>query len=70
MTRQRIKSIESHVAADDYFGTLATILDLLMQDMEKSGRKQANKTLLKRLRDDLLHLQRDYQITPKKNRHK
>jgi hypothetical protein len=57
MTRRRIKSIESHIAHDDYFGTLATTLDLLRQDMAKSGGKRANRALLGRLRDDLLYLQ-------------
>ena len=66
MGRKR-KSVESHVAADDYFGTLASILELLRQDVGKLGRQRAHKELLGRLRDDLLHLQRNYKIKSKGN---
>jgi hypothetical protein len=62
MNKQRIKNIKSHIAKSDYFGTLATILDLLWQDMEKVSSRRANEALLKRLRDDLLYSQYSYQI--------
>ena len=61
----RCKSIENHVVYDDYFCTLATVLDLLRQDMG-SGVKRAHKELLGHLRDDLIHLQEHYKIEPKR----
>lgn len=67
MARKCIKSIEVHVRNDDYFGTLATVLDLLRQDMEKSGGKRANKELLKRLRDDLVYFQENYKVKLRKD---
>ena len=68
MTKQRIKSIESHIAADDYFGTLATVLDLLRQDMVELGGKQAHAALVGYPRDDLLYLQQNYRIKHKNPR--
>jgi hypothetical protein len=65
MTKRRIKSIESHIAADDYFGTLATVLDLLRQDIDVLGGKKDHIKLLKRLRDDLLYLHEGYEIRQK-----
>lgn len=59
---ERRRSIEGHIRHDDYFGTLAAILDLLRQDMEKSGGKPARRELLLHVRDDLLYLQDTYQI--------
>ena len=56
MNEERIKF---HIEANDYFGTLASILDPLAQDMR--GRiRHAER--LRRLRDDLLYLQRGYRI--------
>ena len=69
ITLNRRRSIEGHIRHDDYFGTLATVFDLLRQDMGKSGKQRAHKELLERLRDDLLHLQNNYEIRPKKKFH-
>jgi len=51
--------IKFHVEANDYFGTTATVLDLLAQD--RRGRMRHAETL-RRLRDELLYLQRGYRI--------
>jgi len=51
-----------HIEADDYFGTLATVLDLLRQEMSKRGRKEKHKTLLGTLVGELLYLQDRYKI--------
>jgi len=59
------KSVESHIKAGDYFGTLATILDLLRQDAEREGWKRRHGTVLGRLRGDLVRLQRGYEIKKK-----
>ncbi|MFA5753738.1 MAG: hypothetical protein WC905_00030 [Patescibacteria group bacterium] len=60
-------SVKFHVASDDYFGTIATILSLARQQM-KNGRSK-NRTALektwKNLEKDLLFLQKNYQISPR-----
>ena len=50
---ERIKSLKFHCKHNDYFGTLATILDLFRQE-------QNNK--FEKLRDDLMWLQNNYKI--------
>lgn len=60
-------SVKFHVENDDYFGTIATILSLIEQQIKKNGcRDQAvlRKTL-KNLENDLMFLQKNYQINPK-----
>ena len=59
---QRNKQVDSHVAAGDYFGTLATILSLLSENQGNLAQNQANK-ILKDLVEDLVYLQRQYKIT-------
>lgn len=57
-------SVKFHVRSADYFGTIATVLGLLEQQIKKDGRADAavlNKTL-KNLRHDLMFLQRNYEI--------
>lgn len=60
-------SVKFHVASDDYFGTVATILSLLKQEIKKSGRADSTRLLqaLKNLEDDLLFLQKNYRIALK-----
>lgn len=65
-------SVKFHVENDDYFGTIATILNLLKQQIKKSGYPETatlNK-ILKNLESDLLHLQKNYQIKPKSKKKK
>jgi hypothetical protein len=60
-------SVKFHIHSDDYFGTIATVLDLIKQQIKKDGRADAavlNKTL-KNLRDDLMFLQENYEIKPR-----
>ena len=54
-------SLQFHIERNDYFGTLATVLDQLAQELRKERRVRPADTLL-RLRDDLLHLQARYRI--------
>jgi hypothetical protein len=54
-------SLHFHIEKQDYFGTLATVLDLLRQDLDRRGYKPHAGTL-SRLRDDLVYLQRSHQI--------
>ena len=58
------KRIQFHISSDDYFGTLATTLDLLLQTIEKRGYRRRDGKLLVRLRNELLYLQAHYIIRP------
>ena len=65
-------SVKFHVASDDYFGTIATILNLIKQQIKKGGALDAatlNK-IFKNLEKDLLYLQNNYQIKPKSRKKK
>ena len=59
-------SVRFHVENDDYFGTIATILSLLEQAMDKNGGSHAaaSKKILRNLEKDLMFLQRHYHISP------
>jgi len=64
---------EFHVKNDDYFGTIATILNLLKEEIKKSGHmnKAALNKTLNNLSKDLMFLQKNYQINPRaKNKNK
>lgn len=60
-------SVKFHVKSNDYFGTIATILNLLKQQIKKNDGQRASvlKKTLKNLEKDLLFLQKNYQISPK-----
>ncbi|MCK5062161.1 hypothetical protein KAR28_06485 [Candidatus Parcubacteria bacterium] len=53
----RIKRLKFHIKNNDYFGTLATVLDLV--------RQSKNNKALKNIKDDLIHLQDNYCINKK-----
>ena len=55
----REKRLKFHIENNDYFGTLATVLDLIRQSKN-------NKTL-KNIRDDLVYLQKNYSINKNKD---
>lgn len=65
-------SVKFHVASDDYFGTIATVLSLVKQQIKKNS--GARTTILKKTLDnvehDLLFLQKNYQINPKTKKKK
>ena len=54
-------SIQFHIEKNDYFGTLATVIDLVSQDLPKNGQNR-NAEILQRLRDNLVYLQRSHRI--------
>lgn len=56
------KSVEFHIKNNDYFGTLATVLSLIMQTMESSN--QHIKTL-ENIVKELMYLQKEYKIVKK-----
>ena len=54
-------SLQFHIEKSDYFGTLATVLDLLRQDLARRRYIRHAETLT-RLRDDLIYLQCSHRI--------
>jgi hypothetical protein len=54
-------SVQFHIEENDYFGTVATVLDLVSQDLRKKGELRHAETLM-RLRDRLMQLQAGYRI--------
>lgn len=70
---KRIKSVKGHITSEDYFGTLATVLDLTRQEMKKTEQdikniEYANRENYKRLRaikNDLMFLQNNCKIVCK-----
>jgi hypothetical protein len=54
-------SLQFHIEANDCFGTFATVLDLVSQDLRKKGHRSNAETLC-RLRDRLMYLQQGYRI--------
>jgi hypothetical protein len=54
-------SLQFHIEANDYFGTVATVLDLVSQDLNRRGYDSHAGTLT-RLRDDLVNLQHSHRI--------
>jgi len=60
-------SVRFHVQNDDYFGTIATIISLLKQEIKNcpaDKRGQMTK-IFQNLEKDLMFLQTNYQIKPK-----
>lgn len=60
--RTRKQQIEFHVKSGDYFGSLAAIIDLVNQSLEKDSQQIK---ILDKLKNDLIFLQKNYQITRK-----
>lgn len=58
------KTVESHIKSDDYFGTLATVLDLIKQQVF-GGKKSKLKDAIESKVSELLYLQKNYQIVKK-----
>ncbi len=60
-------SVKFHVKSDDYFGTIATVLSLIRQQIEKDDCKNADvlEKTLSNVEKDLMFLQANYQINPK-----
>jgi hypothetical protein len=62
------KQLERHIENDDYFGTLATVLNLARQTLEKDMRgpkKNWHIKLLQSVEEDLMYLQENYKIEKK-----
>jgi hypothetical protein len=65
--RTRKQQIKFHIKSDDYFGTLAAKIDLAKQtfedDLNKTQLKKQQLKTLGKLKNDLVFLQKNYQIT-------
>ena len=59
MPNKRIKSLKFHIKNDDYFGTLATILNCKIQDIQKELK------VIERIKNDLMYLQNNFKIIQK-----
>jgi len=60
------ESLEFHIKSDDYFGTLATVLDLIKQQIF-GDKKSKLKNAIESKVSELLYLQENYQIVKKIN---
>ena len=58
------ESLEFHIKSDDYFGTLATVLDLIKQQIF-GDKKSKLKNAIESKVSELLYLQENYQIVKK-----
>ena len=59
-------SVEFHVQNDDYFGTMATLLDLIKQEIYKDkGQTEQVKKTLDNMEKDFMWLQKNYKIVKK-----
>ncbi len=58
-------SVKRHIEADDYFGTIATILSLIKEQIKKTPQKniQTITSLLEEIEKDLMILQTKCRIT-------
>lgn len=54
--------LEFHIRSNDYLGTLATILSLIMQDLNNN---QKYKRIMKNIIIDLMYLQKEFIIVRK-----
>ena len=63
-------SVRRHVRSDDYFGTIATVLSLLRQQIKKDGAPNAARLekTLNNLERDLVFLQKNYCINRRPRR--
>ena len=59
------KRVDFHIEIGDYFGTLATAIDLIRQCADDDGWTPEYSAMIERLRDDLMYLQRNHTISKK-----
>jgi len=58
------ESVKFHIESGDYFGTLATVLDLVKQQ-SFDDKDTEEKNILERMVAELIYLQNNYKITEK-----
>jgi ribosomal protein S28E/S33 len=59
------KSVKFHIKSDDYFGTLATVISLVKQNIKKGEITKLNIKMLNNAEKDLIHLQNRYKVVKK-----
>ena len=64
ISKARQRGLEFHIETGDYFGTLATILDLSRQTLGNTAREREVAGYLERNVADLVYLQKNYRIVP------
>ena len=63
ISKARQRGLEFHIEINDYFGTLATVLDLSRQTLGNTAREREVAYYLAKNVDDLMYLQRNFKIT-------
>lgn len=57
------KSLEFHIKSNDYFGTLATVLNLIKENLNEKNLDITHKKILNNCINDLMYLQNNFKIT-------
>lgn len=60
------KSLEFHIKSGDYFGTLATVIDLVKQQIFKDSSRDKNKKIIENKVAELMYLQNNFDIIKKR----
>lgn len=60
-----LDGLKFHIKSNDYFGTLATIISLIRQNIEKKEGYELNIETLNKVEKDLMFLQNNYKIIEK-----
>lgn len=60
-----IKSTKFHIENNDYFGTIATILSLIRQNINNKNCQKDNIKALNNIEKDLMFLEKEYKIVKK-----
>ncbi len=60
------KSLEFHIKSGDYFGTLATVIDLVKQQIFKDNSRDKNKKIIENKVSELMYLQNNFDIIKKR----
>jgi hypothetical protein len=66
ISKARQRGLEFHIETGDYFGTLATVLDLSRQTLGQTAREREVAGYLERSVRDLMYLQANYRIVSKR----
>ena len=62
---KNLDGLKFHIKSNDYFGTLATIISLIRQNIEKKEGYELNIETLNKVEKDLMFLQNNYKIIEK-----
>ncbi len=65
-------SVKFHIKNNDYFGTMACVLNLIKQEIKKDSRPEVTtlEKVLRNIEEELIFLQNNYQINPKSKKKK